>query len=194
MTSSASVCANSCRKTSPTWGSTGNSMPASEPLRPAFHEPSMSTSSGADVWSPSNSSKFSEISPQYQTLPSTSCAYQSLVVSTTTSSSVAVSMTTMQVMPSISLVSLVTSTSIVSPSPSYTQILPGTSANHGLGAIVLPICSGSTKLPAKSAPNSGSCVASSSDSQRSSLASRTSLHSSRPSSNSASASPIQTGS
>jgi len=62
------------------------------------------------------------------------------------------------------------------------RIIPGAalpaSANPGLGATVLPISSRATKLTAKSAPNPGSCVASSSAPQRSRRAARMSLHSS----------------
>src|SRR5688500_11896549 len=100
-------------------------MPGFAPPTPACHEPSL-----LDM-PPSNAVVSS---PKYQTVPSTSCAYQSYVSSTIWPPDFAMSRTTTQVTPITSFVSFVTVTVTVSSvsTTSYSQTVPGTSGKNGL--------------------------------------------------------------
>src|SRR4029450_6626978 len=95
-------------------------MPGCAPSTPDFHE------SLALTKRPPFSSK--ESSPMYQTLPSSSCAYQSKVRSTGAPCSETVSRTTVAAMPRITLGSLVTASTslggVVPRTPAYVYVLP----------------------------------------------------------------------
>ena len=87
----------------PATGFAGIAMPASAPSTPASNDPARVVTSPF---------RYSPVcSPRYQTLPTSSCAYQSSVISTGSPFSVTVSRTTLASTPlAIILVSSVTST------------------------------------------------------------------------------------
>src|SRR5262245_22409516 len=100
-------------------------LPGSAPSTPPSHEPSLL------VFTPSYAVVSS---PMYQSVPVSSCAYQSYVSSTIMPPERAVSRTTMQVTPMMTLVSLVTDTVTISPVSStlYSNTVPGTSGKYWL--------------------------------------------------------------
>src|SRR5258706_16030282 len=103
-------------------------IPGSAPSTPAVQVPFVSTTFPL-------ASRIEVPSPKYQTLPSRSWAYQSIVRSSSTPATFRLSWMTTQVTPSTTFVSDVTSkvSSSLSPSsvPSYVNVVPGLNGNHG---------------------------------------------------------------